>query len=510
MGDGQPATLQLGPGQVVGGKYLIERLLGQGGMGAVFVARQERLDRRVAIKVLLPTVASSAEIVARFDREARAAAALQSDHVARVLDVGQLETGTPYMVMELLDGEDLAALLSRRGRLPIDEAVAFVVQACDAISEAHALGIVHRDLKPANLFLARRANGTATVKVLDFGISKTAQSSASVGLTSQSAVIGSPLYMSPEQLTESRSVDRRADIWALGITLYELLAGSPPFSGGSVAEICALVLTTRPPPLLSRRDDMPADLEAVVMRCLRRDPAERFATVEEFVAALRSAAGWGRAAADAHVAPTLVSPGGRSSGPPAPARPVPPTALTADPVSSTQPPTGAPGARVRGSPPNPAVAAEQPSDRRALVAVLAVLGTAAALGGTIALRRAMAGASVATASPASASVASPPTAANVMATTLSSGSPMADADLAPAPEATLVPAPAPTTIATATRPHPAAPGGSSLLRDASSPHPSHNETPPPAPQPQQPSQQPSVASPAPSGDHDPFSLLKPK
>jgi serine/threonine protein kinase len=280
----------LGVGDALGGKYVVERLLGQGGMGAVYVARQEQLNRRVAIKVLLPTALVNAEAVARFEREARASAALQSDHVTRVLDVGRLENGAPYIVMELLEGEDLGAVLARRGPLPAAEVVRILLQVCDAIAEAHAAGIVHRDLKPANIFQARRPNGNVTIKVLDFGISKAAVGGQSVALTSSVAVMGTPRYMSPEQLRESRNVDGRSDIWALGVTAYELLSGATPFAKDTLAELCAEILTVDPPPLWSVRPDVPEPLASIVARCMRKDPAARFENVAALVASLEAAA----------------------------------------------------------------------------------------------------------------------------------------------------------------------------------------------------------------------------
>ncbi|HTB78541.1 MAG TPA: serine/threonine-protein kinase [Polyangiaceae bacterium] len=281
-------AISIGPGDRIEGKYVVERLLGRGGMGAVFVAVHEELNRRVAIKVLLPGIEQSEEALARFTREARAAAALQSDHVARVLDVGRLTNGNPYTVMELLEGEDLSALASRVGTLAIPEAVQIILQTCDAIAEAHALGIVHRDIKPANIFLARRPNGSTTVKVLDFGISKAAGLAGSGSLTASFALMGSPLYMSPEQLREARAVDGRADIWALGVTLYELLTGTTPFAAGALAEICTSILTDTPRSTRSLRPDVPEALDVVVMRCLEKSPENRFADVQELVTALES------------------------------------------------------------------------------------------------------------------------------------------------------------------------------------------------------------------------------
>jgi serine/threonine protein kinase len=308
----------IAPGDKIDGKYVVERLLGRGGMGAVYVASQEELHRRVAIKVLLPGIEQSEEALARFTREARSAAALQSDHVARVLDVGRLPTGTPYTVMELLEGEDLSALISRVGVLPVPEAVHIVLQTCDAIAEAHALGIVHRDIKPANIFLARRPNGSVSVKVLDFGISKATGLAGSASLTSSVALMGSPLYMSPEQLREARAVDGRADIWALGITLYEMLTGATPFAAGALAEICTNILTATPRSLRSLRPDVPERLDAVVMLCLQKLPEDRFARVQDLVAALesvpREAVDSGTLSADAFV-PTSGRQSTRSASP---------------------------------------------------------------------------------------------------------------------------------------------------------------------------------------------------
>ncbi|MBM4363359.1 MAG: serine/threonine protein kinase, partial [Deltaproteobacteria bacterium] len=244
------------PGEVLAGKYRVERVLGQGGMGVVVQAMHLQLEERVAVKFLLPEYAVHAEASTRFLREARAAVKIKSEHVARVIDVGTLESGAPYMVMEYLAGRDLADVLEQRGPLPVEEVVEYVLQACEALAEAHALGIVHRDLKPANLFLTKRADGSAQVKVLDFGISKAGVSSdsgADQSLTKTSAMMGSPLYMSPEQMRSARSVDARSDLWSLGAILFELMAGRPPFSGESLPELLARVLTDPAPALKSGR-----------------------------------------------------------------------------------------------------------------------------------------------------------------------------------------------------------------------------------------------------------------
>lgn len=198
------------PGQVVGGKYRIERLLGAGAMGAVFAARHELLQQTVALKVMLPKIAASKPAAARFLNEARAAARIEGEHVARVLDVGHLENDVPFIALELLEGADLARVLAERGCFSQGDALLYVLQALEAVAQAHALGIVHRDLKPANLFLAQRRDGTQIVKVLDFGISKAlnvqGEASPSV-LTQSSSMLGSPLYMSPEQVRSSRDVE---------------------------------------------------------------------------------------------------------------------------------------------------------------------------------------------------------------------------------------------------------------------------------------------------------------
>jgi serine/threonine protein kinase len=275
-------------GRVLAGKYRVERVLGQGGMGVVVAAHHIHLDEKVAIKFLLPEAVTSAEVVGRFVREARAAVRIKSEHVARVSDVGTLEGGEPYMVMEFLDGSDLAVWLQQRGALPVEQAVEFILQASEAIAEAHALGIVHRDLKPANLFVVRRADGLLSIKVLDFGISKVTgpAGSADANMTRTNAVMGSPLYMPPEQMAASRNVDARADIWALGVILYELLTGRAPFSGETLPEVCMKIATEPPPPIRSLRPDIPPEVEAVILRCVEKDRGRRYANIAAFAHAL--------------------------------------------------------------------------------------------------------------------------------------------------------------------------------------------------------------------------------
>jgi eukaryotic-like serine/threonine-protein kinase len=278
---------QVFPGQILAGKYRVDRVLGAGGMGVVVAATHLQLEERVAIKFLLPEALQNAEAVARFGREARAAVKIRGEHVARVIDVGALETGAPFMVMEYLDGHDLSELIRDRGVMPPVDAVDAVLQACEALAEAHALGIVHRDLKPANLFMIRRPDGTPSVKVLDFGISKLTNATASDhALTGTTAVMGSPLYMSPEQMTASRDVDARADIWAIGVVLYELLSGRVPFSAETLPQICALILTVAPPTIRQFVPSVPVALQAVVLRCLEKDRSSRFQNIGELARAL--------------------------------------------------------------------------------------------------------------------------------------------------------------------------------------------------------------------------------
>ena len=281
-----PPASPTSPGAVLAGKYRVERILGQGGMGVVVEARHIALDDRVALKFLLPEYSQHPEASARFLREARNAVKIKSEHVARVSDVGTLDTGAPYMVMEYLEGRDLADTLEKSGVLSVPDAVDYIIQGSEAIAEAHSYSIVHRDLKPANLFLSKRPDGSPIVKVLDFGISKSGGGGPVDNLTKTTAAMGSALYMSPEQLQQTRSVDHRTDIYALGISLYELLAGKQPFYADTLPQLVGAVLAGIPTPLLELRPDIPAALAAVVERAYARDRANRFQSVGEFVVAL--------------------------------------------------------------------------------------------------------------------------------------------------------------------------------------------------------------------------------
>ena len=307
---GAPVTLPSTPagespfsvGEVIAGKYSIERIVGVGGMAIVFAAHHLELDQPVAIKALLPQHATDVDLQRRFLTEARAAAKLKSVHVARISDVATVDTSAgrplPIIVMELLDGRDLGAVLEDRGRLTTAQALNFVLQACDAVAEAHALGIVHRDLKPSNLFLVER-NGSPIVKLLDFGISKhTSATGASSGaraifgrgLAKDTALAGTPAYMSPEQI-EGKQVDARTDIWALGVILHELLTGRDPFAAEDLNATLDKVLKAPAPKITDAAPEVPPDVVAIVERCLQKDRDRRYASTGELIAALSEALG---------------------------------------------------------------------------------------------------------------------------------------------------------------------------------------------------------------------------
>jgi eukaryotic-like serine/threonine-protein kinase len=274
------------PGDILAEKYRVERVLGQGGMGIVVLAEHIELRERVAIKFLLDTPNDNAELAERFLREARAAVRIKSEHVVRVIDVGRLPNRAPYMVMEYLEGEDLSQRL-QAGRVPIEDAVDYVIQCCEAMHVAHRSGIVHRDLKPANLFLTQRPDGSALVKVLDFGISKVKSTDAAqLSLTHTQTMMGSPLYMSPEQMRSSKDVSLAADIWSIGVILHELIAGDVPFTGSTFPEVLVQVMSEPPPKLRTLRPEVPEALEAVVLRCLEKHPADRFSSVAALAVAL--------------------------------------------------------------------------------------------------------------------------------------------------------------------------------------------------------------------------------
>jgi eukaryotic-like serine/threonine-protein kinase len=272
-------------GDVLAGKYRIERVIGVGGMGVVVAAQHLELGTLVAVKLLLSEGSGADEAIERFAREARAASRLRGEHAIHVYDVGKHSDGTPFMVMEYLVGQDLGTLLSVRGTFDARMAVGCVLQACQAVAEAHSIGIVHRDLKPRNMFLTQRIDGSPLVKVLDFGIAKRVESEADSSLTGP-LMVGSPCYMSPEQMRAFATVDTRSDIWSLGICVYELVTGLLPFGGDSPLETCAIVMRDHPVSPAELRPDVPSKLSQVVMRCLHKDPAERFQDVGELAEAL--------------------------------------------------------------------------------------------------------------------------------------------------------------------------------------------------------------------------------
>jgi serine/threonine-protein kinase len=294
-------------GDVLAGKYRVERQLGRGGFGLVVAARHIALDEQVAVKILLPEAVQSQHAVQRFLREGRATIKIRSEHVVKVHDIGTLEGGSPYLVMEYLDGADLADLTRKDGPLAPRDAVDYLLQACEALAEAHVMGIVHRDLKPANLFLTRRRDGTPCVKVLDFGISKVSEGFGDTAITGSAAIMGSPKYMSPEQMRSTRNVDARTDVWALGVILYEVLSGKPPFDATAFPDLCVKVLQTEPAPLSSLRPDVGPAFDAVIRKCLAKDPQGRYSDVGALADALAPLGSAGAAGSATRIAKVLAS-----------------------------------------------------------------------------------------------------------------------------------------------------------------------------------------------------------
>jgi len=283
------------PGARIAKEYVVERLIGEGKVGVVVAAKHVQFDQNVAIKYLRRNALVNKVAAERFLREARLAARVQSEHIVHVYDVGALPDGAPYIVMECLSGTDLGRLLTTSGPLPVDRAVDYVLQACEGLAQAHAAGVVHRDIRPANLFLSTSFGGTSVVKVLDFGMWKTlAEPTTSGGADGQTAAgdeLGTPAYMSPEQILASGNVDARTDVWAIGVVLYELLTGALPFEGESPEALRAAVLHGPPMPLLQTRPELPVLLEAVVEKCLAKEVEKRFQNIAELVQELRPLVG---------------------------------------------------------------------------------------------------------------------------------------------------------------------------------------------------------------------------
>ncbi len=273
-------------GAVIAGKFRLERILGIGGMGAVFEATHTALGERVAVKFLRPELRDKPELVERFLREARSQFRINSDHVVRVLDVGTAESGTPYIAMELLEGVSLHAHLRRVGRVAPAEAAEIAVQACDALAAAHALGIVHRDVKTRNLMLTRGPGGALRVKLVDFGVAQISSPDLGERLTATETIMGTPLYMPPEQLRSARLADARSDVWAIGVVLYEVLTGRLPYLAESAADMLFRQYHETPRPVHEVAPGVPAGLCAIVSRCLALEPDERFPSAAALARAL--------------------------------------------------------------------------------------------------------------------------------------------------------------------------------------------------------------------------------
>ena len=285
-----PFVMPFKPGQVVGRKYEIIEMLGVGGVGFVVAANHIELGEKVALKFLKPEMLVRPEVVGRFAHEALAAVRIKSEHVARVFDVGSMRDGTPFIVMEYLEGRDLFDVISQDGPQPIRRAVDFVLQACEALADAHSCGVVHRDIKPENLFLLRRSEGIELINVLDFGISKLALTGSAheskVPLVRTMLPMGSPVYMSPEQIRASQDIDCRTDIWSMGCVIYELLTGKAAFDAPSLTQLSATILEQNPPPPSFGHPEIPEELDAIVSRCLEKQPDKRFQNVAELAMAL--------------------------------------------------------------------------------------------------------------------------------------------------------------------------------------------------------------------------------
>jgi serine/threonine-protein kinase len=288
-------------GAVVDGSFRLERVIASGGSGCVFEASCVGSDQRVALKVLRPTHDGGEERrKQRFLREARVAAKLTSEHALRIYDVVAPEEGPPYLVMEYLEGETVADRVKRAGPMPVPDAIDCILQTIEPLAEMHASGIIHRDLKPSNLFLAQAPDGSTSIKLLDFGIvTPDPTTEMNVELTVTDAELGTPLYMAPEQYLQAKYVDARADVWSLGVTMFQMLAGRPPFQAPTVAGLSLRIFYEEPDRLGDVRPEVPAPLAAIVMKCLAKDPAQRFGEVRSLAKALEPFAG--------HVASTTPS-----------------------------------------------------------------------------------------------------------------------------------------------------------------------------------------------------------
>ena len=278
---GQPTLAQ---GELVGDRYRVGPVIGAGGMGIIYKAQHIELGTSVALKVIRPDIARNSSVWRRFSREARALGALHNRHVVRVHDAGTLESGLRYLVMELLDGTDLRRLLQSEGALPIPRAVDYVSQVCSALGDAHRLNIIHRDVKPENIFLAQHRSGEPTIKLLDFGVALFLDDAGQ--LTVPGRNVGSPHYLSPEQMQNPSGVDQRSDIWAIALLMFELLAGRSPFYGLNAAQTCLKISRGPMPAVAEVLPHVPAALTQVIQRCLALDPARRPQSADELIASL--------------------------------------------------------------------------------------------------------------------------------------------------------------------------------------------------------------------------------
>ncbi len=442
------------------GKYVVERVIGSGGMGIVVAARNESLNELVAIKLLRPKAAGDAIQSQRFTREARATMRIKSEHVVRVIDAGATHEGAPYIVMEYLIGRDLQKILQEEGPIPWPTAVDLMLQVCEAVAAAHAQGIVHRDLKPSNFFVTRRADGSALVKVLDFGISKAIKSgdqntTVDPKLTETQAVFGSPTYMSPEQIRSAKHVDQRSDVWSLGVALFEVMTRKLPFIADNVPGLLASIVADAPFPPRSFVPDIPPALEAVILACLEKDLTQRIQSVSELAARLQPFAS--QTSQAVIIADRIQRIAGASGS-------VIPPPLTSGRAPPAAPSTG----RHSGAPPAPPVAFgttgmdladSAPASRKGSwfvgIGIFALVLTAVLLGSVYAYQRGK----------EAASATAPPPLINPIATTMPPANPTGGATLssatAPAPApAPLAPASsfvaagaAPTTTTTATATH---------------------------------------------------------
>lgn len=382
-------------GAIIDGKYRVERTLGQGGMGVVVAARHLRLGQLVAIKFPLSTTRLRDDSVERLLREARAAMRIGSEHAAKVHDVGFQEGAGPYLVMEYLVGRDLGTLLAQDGPMPVASAIEYVLQASEALAEAHAKGIIHRDLKPSNLFLSHQADGSPLIKIIDFGLAKTLQAEDQIDLTRSGAMLGSPLFMAPEQMRGLAKVDARADIWALGATLYALLTGEPPFPGRNLLEVHERIKLG--PPKLTARPDVGPAIEAALLRCLTAEPAERHSTVADFADELALAAPMHAGGLASRIRRILESvraqasiEGDLSSAAPAASTPAPDQthATTVGGLSASWREQAPPGKRARlETVTSLSLSARARQDRRPWLAVLVVVGLPLVVGATVSILR---------------------------------------------------------------------------------------------------------------------------